>query len=405
MASVGLRSGAGMLVGDGSASAKHAAEVLGTLRGLAAKVGQMASYVDGIVPEEHKEAYETALKGLRAAAPTSSPTEARAAIEEQLEAPIDRLFSRFEDAPIASASIGQVHRAWLPTGEAVAVKVQHPGIHRALESDLSNASVLGSMVGAAAGSRFKTKEQIEMVKKRFREELDYGLEAERVTMFGGFHEGDPSIRIPAVVKDRSAARVLTTDYMEGYGFEEACEKPEALRRKFAETMWRFVFKGNLVHKHFNADPHPGNYLFRDDGNVVFLDFGCVQAISDDKNRLARNVHLAALSGDERGMLDATRGLIGMKPGRLEPLALDYMRACMRPIRESPFRVTRPYAASLVEGMKLLATTARKVDESEFFDMPRDQLFMNRLQFGFYSVLARLDVEVDYAAVEREFLSV
>ncbi len=198
--------------------------------------------------------------------------------------------------------------------------------------------------------------------------------------------------------------MLTTDFMEGYGFDEACQKPEPLRRQFAETMWRFVFKGNLVHKHFNADPHPGNYLFRDDGSVIFLDFGCVQSITDDKNLLARAVHLGALDHDDDAMLDAARGLIGMKPGRLEPLALDYMRACMRPLRESPFRITRPYAASLVDGMKLLATTARKVDVSEFFDMPRDQLFMNRLQFGFYSVLARLDVEVDYAAVERAFLT-
>ena len=96
-------------------------------------------------------------------------------------------------------------------------------------------------------------------------------------------------------------------------------------------------------------------------------------------------------------------LVGARPGRLEDLARSYTRLCFEPLFASPYRITRSYAASLVDEMKAMALAARKLPDEEVFAMPAEMLFMNRLQFGFYSVLARLDVEVDYAAVEDAFL--
>ncbi len=403
LAGVGLRAGASMIGdSDGASTAKHAAEVLGTLRGLAAKVGQMASYVDGVIPEGQRAAYETAMKGLRAAAPTSSPSEVRLQIEEELRGPLDRLFAEFGEAPIASASIGQVHRARLHDGAEVAVKVQHPGIAKALEADLANASVLGAMLGTVAGKKFRTKEQLEVVRQRFREELDYGLEASRIELFGQFFEGDRRVRLPRVHRSHTAKRVLTTDFMHGESFDAACAQPEGDRRAWAETLWRFVYKGNLVHRHFNADPHPGNYLFRDGGAVVFLDFGCVQVIDEREGRHARLMHRAAVDGDFARWREGLRGLLSAREGRLFDLATAYVRKCFEPLFASPYRITRTYAASLVDEMKDMALEARKVKDAEFFAMPDEMVFMNRLQFGFYSVLARLDADVDYAEVERGF---
>lgn len=409
LAGAGLRAGVSMVSdSEGEAAAKHAAEVFGTLRGLAAKVGQMASYVDGVVPEGQRAAYETAMKGLRAAAPTSSFVEIKRQIEEELRGPLDELFVRFDETPIASASIGQVHRASIAPERGgrdeaieVAVKVQHPGIVKAIDSDLANAGMLQMVLGSMVGKKFKTKEQLEMVRQRFREELDYGLEAERLRMFARFHEGDDTIAIPRVHGHRSSMRVLTSDFMHGAPFDDACAADPRDRRLWAEAMWRFVYKGNLVHQHFNADPHPGNYLFRD-GSVVFLDFGCVQPIPDQNIRWARVMHKAAQDRDESAFANGFMQLLQARPGRLSKIAVAYTRLCFEPLWHRPYRITRPYVVSIVERTKEMALEARKVDEDEFFAMPEDMLFVNRLQFGFYSVLARLDVEADYSGVERAF---
>jgi predicted unusual protein kinase regulating ubiquinone biosynthesis (AarF/ABC1/UbiB family) len=403
LAAMGARNGATMLLDrDGKNGAKHAAEVLGTLRGLAAKVGQMASYVDGLVPEAQRDAYEASLKALRASAPKSSPASIRALLEEELGAPIDHLFAEWDDAPIASASIGQVHRARLADGDEVAVKVQHPGIAKAVESDLANAGVIGGFADVFAGSRFELKSMLDVVRTRFREELDYRLEAQRLTHFAKLNAGDARVRVPRLYETHSSSRVLTTELARGLSFDEACAASESERRIWAETLWRFVFKGTLVGGHLNADPHPGNYIFQPDGCVTFLDYGCVQSFVD-RRPFAVRVHHAAIARDEALFARRVADMVKSKPGPLEGVAIAYTRRCFEPLFGSPYKVTRPYAASLVDGMKDMAMTARKVKKEEFFNMPPDMIFVNRLQFGFYSVLARLDVEVDYARTESEFI--
>ena len=405
LSGLAARTGASLLFSkQGTSAAVQAAEVLGNLRGIAAKVGQMASYVDGVVPEEHREAYETALRTLRSAAPRSSAASIRAVIEEELGAPVTALFAEWDDVPIASASIGQVHRAVLVSGQEVAVKVQHPGIASAVESDLKNASILEGMAIAFGGRKLNAGAMLEEVKERFREELDYTLEARRQQSFHALHRADPTIRVPAVFGDRSSRRVLTSEFARGVTLEEAAESAPDQRRAWAETLWRFVFKGNLVGGAFNADPHPGNYLFQPDGQITFLDFGCVQPIEGKRLADAVEVHRAALVRDEAAFARASIAILETRGGRYEELAVAYSRRCFDPIFDRPYRITRPYVAGLVQGVKDLAMEARTMKAEEIAPLPPGILFMNRLQFGFYSVLARLDVEVDYAAVERAFMA-
>lgn len=412
LARVGARTGASLLLNTdgGHAAAQQAAEVLGSLRGLAAKVGQMASYVDGMVPDSHRDAYQTALRGLRAAAPTSSPAQIRRLVESELGAPIDRLFAEWEDAPFASASIGQVHRARLSDdtsqpGLQVAVKVQHPGIADAVENDLQNASVLRQFAETLGPRNLKTKRPFEEIQQRFREELDYRLEAERQTRFAAIHRDDPHIDIPQVFAERSAGRVLCSTLKHGMGLDQAAEQGEDLRRHYAEVLWRFVFKGNLVGGVFNADPHPGNYLFQPDGRVVFLDFGCIQPILEGNLPLARSLHCAALARDERWFAQVARALLQTRGGRFEADSVGYTRRCFEPIfgeEDARYRITRDYVKSLVEGVMAMKQHVFAKD-SGFVPLPEGILFMNRLQFGFYSVLAQLNVDVAYHRVERQFL--
>lgn len=404
LAALGARTGASLLTShDGAGGAEAATKVLGQMRGLAAKLGQMASYVDGVVPEQHRETYEKTLAKLRASAPTSSFAAVKRTIEEDLGAPLDRLFASFEETPMASASIGQVHRATLDDGRAVAVKVQHEGVRDAVEADLANASILESLARVGGAGKLGSDVVLERVRLRFREELDYRIEAEHQRRFRTFHAGDPTARVPEVFSDRSSARVLTTELATGRSFDEAMTATEPERRAWAETLWRFVFRGNLVLGYFNADPHPGNYLFGDDGVVTFLDFGCCEEFHPSHRGAARGMHLAAVARDDRAFAANARELLETRPGKYEDWAVAYSRRCFEPLFASPFRMTRDYAADLVAG----ARDVRKLVQSKDANvtrLPPGMVLINRLQFGFYSVLARLDVEVDYARVESEFLS-
>ncbi len=396
-----------MLAAKGLGSSSHktaqrTAEVLGTMRGLAAKMGQMASYVDGLLPEEHRDTYEAAMKHLRAAAPRSSPAEVRKVVEAELGAPLDRLFATFDEHAFASASIGQVHRATLGDGRTVAVKVQHPGIQKAIEADLTNAGLLESMAAIGGARRFNSKNVLEVIKKRFREELDYGLEAENLRTFAQIHAGDPQILFPALVEERSTKRVLTTELVTGLSFEDACAASVAEREAWARTLWRFVFKGNLVGGRFNADPHPGNYFFHDGGAVTFLDFGCVQPIDREHQLAAREMHRLAIEGDEAQFKLATRRMIGTKPGRYEDALIGFIRDCFEPLFHERFRFTREYASDLVAHARRMGKQVRELDDDELVPISEHFIFLNRLQFGFYSVLARMDVEVAYGEVEKSF---
>jgi predicted unusual protein kinase regulating ubiquinone biosynthesis (AarF/ABC1/UbiB family) len=403
LAEVGVRTGAALLHTRGvNAAAERTAEVLGDLRGLAAKIGQMASYVDGFVPEGQREIYQRALSQLQNAAPSSSPDSVRRLVERELGRSLESAFASWEPEPFASASIGQVHAATLHSGEAVAVKVQHEGIEQAIESDLSNVGSIQRLVSGLGPKNLNAAAMYEVVRDRFREELDYQLEARHAAFFRHLHEADPNIHVPRLIETHSTRRVLTTELVTGMTLEQASEQELTLRKRFATALWRFVFKGNLVGGRFNADPHPGNYVFHADGSVTFLDFGCVQVLGPDHVERAREMHRAAIERDEAGFRRHCAALLGTRGGSYEAAALDYSRYCFEPLFASPFHLTRAYTSELAGRIAALKRHMLAKDRS-FVQLPAEMVFLNRLQFGFYSVIARLDVELDFAAIERTFL--
>ena len=402
---VGLRAGADMVrERSEGAAAQKAAEVLGQMRGVAAKVGQMAGYVDGVVPEGQREAYERWMKTLLEQAPSSSPEAVRERVLEQLGMPLDEAFAEFEEQPVASASIGQVHRARLLDGREVAVKIQHPGVDKAMDADLDNIKVLEPMFALFAGAQFESKRIAGEIRDRFREEIDYELEARRQLKMAEIHAGDPSIKVPGIVASHSGPRIITMDWVEGLSFAEAAEAPEDLRRQWAETMWRFVYKGVLVGGHFNADPHPGNYKFHDDGTVTFLDHGCVQEADARKRAEGSAAHIAACRGDRPAFEQACREMMKLRGGEFERASMEYLYEAFAPQLHAPYKIERHYVAGLAKRFKDTFQEIRKLEDDSYVAFEPGVFFLNRLQFGFYSVLARLDVEVDYARVELEFLS-
>lgn len=389
---------------DVASKVEKTTEVLSNMRGMATKVGQMASYVDGIVPDQHRMVFEKSMAKLQSKAQTSTPADIRRVVEEDLGDRLDRLFLDWQDEPLASASIGQVHRARLPDGRAVAVKVQHPGIGEALEADLDNGVVIKMAIDMLGMRRLEAARFHQEIRQRFLEELDYRLEARRQQEFAHLHEGDPDIRVPQVFLERTAERVLTTELVEGKPFAVIMHAREGQRARYAETLWRFVYGSMVLGGWFNADPHPGNYLFGEDGRITFLDFGCVEEIPMARRSRVFDMHQAAARHDWPAMEEAGRALLETRGGAYEGRALAYLREILRPVSESPFRLNPDYVRGVVQMFKANFKDFGRGEEGDgFVPLPPGMVFLNRLQFGFYSILARLNAPVDYRAVEAAFL--
>ena len=404
VARVSARSGLSLLGrGDGSEAAAQAVELLGNLRGLAAKVGQMASYVDGVVPEPHREAYERLLSQLQKSTTASPFPQVQAVIEQELGQPLSALFAEFEPVPMASASIGQVHRALLTDGREVAVKVQHPGIEAAVEQDLANAGAMASLVSTLGPRALNVRGVHDEVAERFREELDYRLEARRQRQFAAIFADGPLMHVPHVIESHTSQRVLTTELVRGHDFAYAAACDPERRAHYATVLWRFVFKSILVEGVFNADPHPGNYLFHEDGRVTFLDFGSVQVIDPQFLKAAREMHRASVANDEAAFRVAAARACQTRPGAYETDLLTYLWRCMEPLKQSPFHMQRSYVAHVVKSTQDLKRHLFN-KQSNVTPPPHGVALLNRLQFGFFSVLARLDAVVDYAGLQRELLA-
>ena len=250
------------------ADAVRVTQTMGQMKGAFMKLGQMMSFVSDAVPREFREA----LKSLQAEAPPMDFALLRDVAESELGRPLERVFARFDERPLASASIGQVHRARLATGQDVAVKIQYPGVAEAIASDLKNAGMLSRMARLLYPN-LDTEPVIEELRARIMEELDYAHEAQNQKAFLAIYGGHPFIRIPKVYGDYSTARVLTTEFISGRPFEELYRADAATRSHYGEILYRFVFGSIIRYGVFNGDPHPGNYLWDDAGRMVFLDFG------------------------------------------------------------------------------------------------------------------------------------
>ena len=258
-------------------TAAQITETLGHMKGAMMKLGQMASYLDSGMPPHVREA----LAQLQADAPPMSGELAAGVVESELGAHPDELFLQWDPVPIASASIGQVHRAITTDGRAVAVKVQYPGIDEAIESDLGSANLIFGGLGVMFPG-LESGPIVEELRERILEELDYELEAANQQLFVDHYADHPFIHVPAVVHELSSRRVLTTELAEGARFDEVLTWSQEEKDLAAETIFRFVFRSLYRFRAFNGDPHPGNYLFRPGGQVVFLDFGLVKRFTPEE---------------------------------------------------------------------------------------------------------------------------
>jgi predicted unusual protein kinase regulating ubiquinone biosynthesis (AarF/ABC1/UbiB family) len=389
-------------------SAKKTAEAmlktLGEMKGLPLKFGQMASYIDGLAPPGYEERFQRVLARLQQKAPPLSPEAAVKVIREDLGAHPRELFAEWDTDPFAAASIGQVHRAVTRGGERVAVKVQYPGIDKAIESDLKALSMLESMI-APIGRRYQSKEALAEIKSVFLAEVDYRREAETVDVFRRIHEHDDDVVIPRVVHSLSSKRVLTLELIGGQDYASFQDRaPQADRSAAGKTLTRFMFRALWKYGLLYADPHPGNYRFLGGGRVAFLDFGCHKLLAPSLVAGMKRYITALQRGDLPEFYQACIEVLGYDPDDQDSFALytEYTKLVLQPFMvDAPFKFTKEFAR---ESVAFLVRGGRKLVFKENEALPNlpgavrtpgDLTFVNRLQWGFTSVLAGLGAEANW----------
>jgi predicted unusual protein kinase regulating ubiquinone biosynthesis (AarF/ABC1/UbiB family) len=360
----------------------------GNLKGPLMKLAQMVSYVDLALPSHVQDM----LGKLQDRAQPLASTAIERIVREDLGAPPQELFSLWTPDPFAAASIGQVHRAVMPDGREVAVKVQYPEIVRAFKTDLKNATALKALASPLFRN-IDTADIVDEIRDVLLGETDYRVEAKNQSDFAHIYRGDPEILVPAVVPERSSARVLTSELIAGQRFAEfAASSTQPRRNQAALVMMRYAFESIFRHQMFNCDPHPGNYLFLQDGRVGFLDYGCVKRFSPDFVQGWRRMIRSVLERDRPAFERVVTELrIAPDPTRFN---FDYhwkvsLYLYQPWLVDRPFRYTKEYAAESVRVLVLDNPNQLRVN------VPKDFVFVNRLQWGLNSVLARLDAQASW----------
>lgn len=254
-------------------NAGRVVEVLSDLKGASMKVGQMLSADPELLPPE----FADVMSSLQKDATPMTYTTVKAQIERALDRPIETIFSYFDPDPVGSASIGQVHRAVLESGEEVAVKVQYPGVADSLESDLKSLKTM-LIYGRAFVDRKRLDELFAEIERMLLEEANYEIEAETL---GRFHEtlkDHQGLRAPKPYPKWCRKQVLVMEYVHGTKLDDALEALEdGPRRQGLLERWMTAYYW-MFHELFelHADPHPGNFLLEEDDTLVMLDFGSVK---------------------------------------------------------------------------------------------------------------------------------
>jgi predicted unusual protein kinase regulating ubiquinone biosynthesis (AarF/ABC1/UbiB family) len=384
-------------------AAERMVDTLGTMKGAAMKIGQLASFIDTeFLPPEYRELYQDKLSSLRTSAPPMPWKKVSTVLDEEWGAPVEELFEDFEEEAAAAASIGQVHRAVLPDGRRVAVKIQYPGVARALRADMQNAGMILRLAKAIAPG-LDAKAAAEELKERVLEELDYEYEAQNQRTFARGYRGHPFIHVPDVIRRLTTERVLVTEWVDGLGFEAVKQLPQEEKDRFGEIVFRFCF-GSIYHlQHFNADAHPGNYVLMEDGKVAFLDFGMTKQL--DKEQIELEIAaLEAVFDDDPDRL--VQGLADL--GFLNnPKRIDAERL-MEHVRTVGgwYMEDRDVA---IDSERVMSALAAMTDpRSGFYDLwrrenvPANELMGRRMETGLLAVLGQLGATRNWYRIGREW---
>ncbi len=367
-------------------------QVLQELGPLYVKLGQFLSTRPDIVPEE----FILEFRKLQREVKPFEPSVAKAIIESELKAPIDKLFMEFQDEPIASGSIGQVHVAKLQDFTEVVVKVKRPGIEELVWSDIDLLTLIAERAERIEELKFFCPMMLlEEFYRLISHEMDFVTEASNTTKFYRLYAADPNIMIPKVYWDYSTSSVLTLQRMKHISIGDATLLEEAgvNKKKLAIDLLRCFMEQYFKAGIFHADPHPGNLMVTSDSKLCMIDFGQVGHVSEELKGQLTTALLALLRKDMDLYVEVFMD-IGSVPmdGRLDALKLA-LRETLGKFMGIPIQKMDPRRAFF---------DMMKVARDYHLILPRDFVLLGKSFTTITSMARQLDPELDLAVMVGPF---
>jgi predicted unusual protein kinase regulating ubiquinone biosynthesis (AarF/ABC1/UbiB family) len=379
-------------------TAQQVTEALGHMKGALMKVGQMASYLDQGLPEHVRDA----LAELQHDAPPMSAELAAEMVARELGRPPEELFAEWDPRPLASASIGQVHRAITRDGQAVAVKVQYPGVDQAVGADLENVGLIFAGMGQLFPG-LDHKPLVEELRLRLAEELDYHREADNQRIFARYYDGHPTITVPRVVDRYSSRRVLTTELATGARWDEMLTWSQRERDLAAETIYRFAFDSLYRLRMFNGDPHPGNYLFEPGGKVTFLDYGLVKHFTPEEITQFEDMIVAMVIDQDVAEFKRVCEQIGLlRPGTTfsEDEIVDYFGHFYEFVmHDGTCTITADYSSETVR--RFFDTGGPHGEIMKAANVPPSMAIIQRINLGLYALFGQMNATGNWRRLAEE----
>ena len=380
---------------------RRIASDLKALRGPAMKLGQLLSVQSGVLPEETL----SELASLQREAPPMHPSLVRAQFKRAMGAPPEQVFRSFDEIPFAAASLGQVHRAVTDDGETVAVKIQYPGIDDAVRNDFT---WFRAVATASQMKRYYPETLIAEMERHVVAETDYAQEARNVEYFARGLAPLGFVGVPRVYAELSRDVVLTLSMVKGESLDAflARRPSQRLRDLVGERLLELYYFQVLRLGAFHADPHWGNYLFRPDGTIGLVDFGCVKQLPPAFVDNLRAVYLYPGPRDSAAFRDLLARRYAVTSKRPSPKA---QRALVRMAQQFYSRVYPPDAARDSEPFDFsdAAVVWDYIRESQNVTLAKGTLpeyvFIGRAESGLYSTLHRLGARVRTSAIVRRYL--
>lgn len=375
--------------------------VLGELKGGAMKVGQALSVLEAAIPEQYGKPYREALTKLQREAPPLPAAKVHRVLDAQLGTKWRDRFASFDDTPVASASIGQVHKAVWSDGREVAVKIQYPGADEALRADLKTIQrLVGVFKQLAPGVDIQGI--VDELIERTDMELDYRLEAENQRAFAKAYRDDPHFCVPAIVA--SAPKVVIAEWMDGIPMsviirEGTPEQRDLMGTRLSELTFDAPKRIQMMH----GDAHPGNFMLLPDGRMGVIDFGAVAPLPDgfptslgECIRLARDKNYDELlpTMEEAGFIQKGQQV------SIEEVD-DMLRQYVEPIEVDVFHYNRRWIQRMAAGQ--MDNWVAQIRTARQLDLPPNLAIPLRVIASTIAMCCQLDAHVPVKAIATELV--